>query len=91
MLIARDIVTHLFMQSAEVVQYILVKDQKKIPVRRAGEQPKTQVYKCRWFYCFSLLIRCLSDLVKHVIKDYRNAYSEIMKRVIHTFEQVCPP
>lgn len=50
-------------KSAEVVQYILVKDQKKIPVRRA-------------------------DLVKHVIKDYRNAYSEIMKRVIHTFEQV---
>lgn len=24
------------MQTAEVVQYILVKDQKKIPVRRAG-------------------------------------------------------
>ncbi|XP_049575872.1 necdin-like 2 [Syngnathus scovelli] len=47
----------------EVVQYILVKDQKKIPIRRA-------------------------DLVKNVIKEYRNVYPEIMKRVTHTFEQV---
>ncbi|XP_027865861.1 necdin-like 2 isoform X3 [Xiphophorus couchianus] len=50
-------------KTAEVVQYILVKDQKKIPVRRA-------------------------DLVKHVIKDYRTVYPEIIKRAMQTFEQV---
>ncbi|XP_061628304.1 necdin-like 2 [Phyllopteryx taeniolatus] len=50
-------------KTAEVVEYILVKDQKKIPIRRG-------------------------DLVKHVIKEYRNVYPEIMKRVAHTFEQI---
>ncbi|XP_014878402.1 necdin-like 2 [Poecilia latipinna] len=50
-------------KTAEVVQYILVKDQKKIPVRRA-------------------------DLVKHVVKDYRTVYPEIIKRAMRTFEQV---
>uniref|UniRef100_A0A3B4BBZ8 MAGE domain-containing protein n=1 Tax=Periophthalmus magnuspinnatus TaxID=409849 RepID=A0A3B4BBZ8_9GOBI len=50
-------------KAAEVIQYILVKDQKKIPVRRA-------------------------DLVKHVLKDYRYIYPEIMKRVLQTFDQV---
>ncbi|XP_022622516.1 non-structural maintenance of chromosomes element 3 homolog isoform X1 [Seriola dumerili] len=50
-------------KTAEVVQYFLVKDQKKIPIRRA-------------------------DLVKHVVKDYRNIYPEIMKRVVRTFDQV---
>uniref|UniRef100_A0A1A7WXB5 Necdin-like 2 n=2 Tax=Iconisemion striatum TaxID=60296 RepID=A0A1A7WXB5_9TELE len=50
-------------KTAEVVQYILMKDQKKIPVRRA-------------------------DLVRHVVKDYRNIYAEIMKRASTTFEQV---
>ncbi|XP_044207658.1 necdin-like 2 isoform X1 [Thunnus albacares] len=50
-------------KTAEVVQYFLVKDQKKIPVRRA-------------------------DLVKHVVKDYRNIYPEIMKRAARTFDQV---
>uniref|UniRef100_A0A3B3E0X8 Necdin-like 2 n=1 Tax=Oryzias melastigma TaxID=30732 RepID=A0A3B3E0X8_ORYME len=50
-------------KTSEVIQYLLVKDQKKIPVRRA-------------------------DLVKHVVKDYRNVYPEIMKRAARTFEQV---
>ncbi|XP_073326215.1 necdin-like 2 [Pagrus major] len=50
-------------KTAEVVQYFLVKDQKKIPVRRA-------------------------DIVKHVVKEYRNIYPEIMKRAAHTFDQV---
>ncbi|XP_061686577.1 necdin-like 2 isoform X2 [Syngnathoides biaculeatus] len=50
-------------KTADVVEYILVKDQKKIPIRRG-------------------------DLVKHVIKEYRNVYPEIMKRVAHTFEEV---
>lgn len=50
-------------KTAEVVQYFLVRDQKKIPVRRA-------------------------DLVKHVVKEYRNIYPEIMKRVERTFDQV---
>ncbi|XP_042337169.1 necdin-like 2 [Plectropomus leopardus] len=50
-------------KTAEVVQFFLVKDQKKLPVRRA-------------------------DLVKHVVKDYRNIYPEIMKRAARTFDQV---
>ncbi|XP_068453120.1 necdin-like 2 [Clinocottus analis] len=50
-------------KTAEVVQYFLVKDQKKIPVRRA-------------------------ELVKHVVKEYRTIYPEIMKRAARTFDQV---
>ncbi|XP_072222876.1 necdin-like 2 [Leuresthes tenuis] len=50
-------------KTAEVVQYFLVKDQKKMPVRRA-------------------------DLVKHVVKEYRNIYPEIIKRAARTFDQV---
>ncbi|XP_076022589.1 necdin-like 2 [Genypterus blacodes] len=50
-------------KTAEVVQYFLMKDQKKIPVRRA-------------------------DLVKHVVKEYRNIYPEIMNRVARNFDQV---
>lgn len=30
-----------------------------------------------------------SDLVKHVVKEYRNIYPEIMKRAARTFDQVC--
>ncbi|XP_041092989.1 necdin-like 2 isoform X1 [Polyodon spathula] len=48
---------------AEVVQFILIKDQKKVPIKRA-------------------------DIVKHVVKEYKNIYNEIMKRVSKTFEQV---
>uniref|UniRef100_A0A8C6SGU6 Necdin-like 2 n=1 Tax=Neogobius melanostomus TaxID=47308 RepID=A0A8C6SGU6_9GOBI len=48
---------------AEVLQYILVKDQKKIPVRRA-------------------------DLVRNILKDYRNVYPEIIRRVVQTLDQV---
>uniref|UniRef100_A0A1A8DFY3 Necdin-like 2 n=1 Tax=Nothobranchius kadleci TaxID=1051664 RepID=A0A1A8DFY3_NOTKA len=55
--------TQVDQKTAEVVQYILMKDQKKIPVRRA-------------------------DLVKHVVKEYRNVYAEIIKRASTTFEQV---
>lgn len=50
-------------KTAEVIQYILVKDQKKVPVRRA-------------------------DLVKNVLKEYRTVYPEIMKRAVHTLDQV---
>ncbi|XP_040009479.1 necdin-like 2 [Xiphias gladius] len=50
-------------KTAEVVQYFLVKDQKKIPIRRA-------------------------DLVRNVVKEYRNIYPEIMKRAVRTFDQV---
>lgn len=31
-----------------------------------------------------------SDLIKHVVKEYRNIYPEIIKRVKHTFDQVSP-
>lgn len=55
--------TELDQKTAEVVQFILVKDQKKIPVRRA-------------------------DLVKNVIKDYRNVYPEIIRRAAETLDQV---
>ncbi|XP_061076570.1 non-structural maintenance of chromosomes element 3 homolog [Conger conger] len=48
---------------AEVVQFILIKDQKKIPIKRA-------------------------DIVKHVMKEYRNIYPEVIKGVTQTFEQV---
>ncbi|KAL4655473.1 hypothetical protein GN956_G5979 [Arapaima gigas] len=48
---------------AEVVQFILIKDQKKLPMKRA-------------------------DIVKHVIKEYKNIYPEIMKRVNMKFEKV---
>lgn len=50
-------------KTAEVVQYFLVRDQKKIPIRRA-------------------------DIVKHVVKEYRNIYPEIMRRAARTFDQV---
>uniref|UniRef100_A0A3Q1G8I7 Necdin-like 2 n=1 Tax=Acanthochromis polyacanthus TaxID=80966 RepID=A0A3Q1G8I7_9TELE len=50
-------------KTAEVVQYFLVKEQKKVPVRRA-------------------------DLVKHVLKEHRNIYPEILKRAARTLDQV---
>ncbi|KAJ8259408.1 hypothetical protein GJAV_G00168940 [Gymnothorax javanicus] len=50
-------------KTAEVVQFILIKDQKKIPIKRA-------------------------DIVKHVMKEYKNVYPEVIKRVSQTFEQV---
>lgn len=50
-------------KAAEVVQFFLVKDQKKIPIRRA-------------------------DVVKHVVKEYRNVYTEIIKRAARTLDQV---
>ncbi|XP_051947690.1 necdin-like 2 isoform X1 [Xyrauchen texanus] len=48
---------------AEVVQFILIKDQKKIPIRRA-------------------------DVAKHVMKEYKAIYPEVINRVRRTFEQV---
>ncbi|XP_012682896.1 necdin-like 2 [Clupea harengus] len=48
---------------AEVVQFVLIKDQRKVPIRRA-------------------------DIAKHVIKEYKAMYQDIMKRVCRTFEQV---
>lgn len=50
-------------KTAEVVQYFLVKDQKKIPIRRA-------------------------DIVKHVVKEYRSIYPELIKRAAQTFDKV---
>ncbi|XP_055788748.1 necdin-like 2 [Salvelinus fontinalis] len=51
------------LKTAEVVQFIFIKDQKKFPIRRA-------------------------DIVKHVVKEYRNIYPEIIKRVGRVFETV---
>ncbi|XP_006004036.1 necdin-like 2 [Latimeria chalumnae] len=47
----------------EVVQCMLIKDQKKIPIRRA-------------------------DIIKNVIKEYRDVYPEIITRAGRTLEQV---
>lgn len=41
-------------------------------------------YSDKWFPFF-----VCSDLVKHVVKEYRNIYPEIMKRASRTFDQVC--
>ncbi|XP_072344026.1 uncharacterized protein [Scyliorhinus torazame] len=48
---------------SEVVQYILIMEQRKIPVKR-------------------------KDIIKHVLKDYRSRYVEILKRTTKTFHQV---
>ncbi|KAM7134311.1 non-structural maintenance of chromosomes element 3 homolog [Macrochelys suwanniensis] len=48
---------------SELVQFLLVKDQKKIPIRRA-------------------------DILKHVIKDYKEVYSKIVNRASRTLQQV---
>ncbi|XP_041035545.1 necdin-like 2 isoform X1 [Carcharodon carcharias] len=48
---------------SEVVQYILIMEQRKIPVKR-------------------------KDIIKHVLKEYRSRYTEIMKRTVRTFHQV---
>ncbi|XP_059912243.1 necdin-like 2 [Gadus macrocephalus] len=50
-------------KTTELVQYILMKDQKKIPVKRA-------------------------DIVKNVLKEYKNVFQEIMNRAQQRFEQV---
>uniref|UniRef100_A0AAY4CYK7 MAGE domain-containing protein n=1 Tax=Denticeps clupeoides TaxID=299321 RepID=A0AAY4CYK7_9TELE len=50
-------------KAAEVVQFILIKDQKKIPIRR-------------------------TDIAKHIVKEYRAVYQDIMVRVGLIFERV---
>uniref|UniRef100_A0A8C0U169 Non-structural maintenance of chromosomes element 3 homolog n=1 Tax=Cyanistes caeruleus TaxID=156563 RepID=A0A8C0U169_CYACU len=51
-------------QVSELVQFLLVKDQKKIPIKRAG------------------------TLRGNVIREYRDAYSEILNRAGRTLQQV---
>ncbi|XP_059693410.1 non-structural maintenance of chromosomes element 3 homolog isoform X1 [Haemorhous mexicanus] len=48
---------------SELVQFLLVKDQKKIPIKRA-------------------------DVLKNIIREYRNAYSEIVRRADRTLQEV---
>ncbi|NXU76553.1 NSE3 protein, partial [Oreotrochilus melanogaster] len=48
---------------SELVQFLLVKDQKKIPIRRA-------------------------DILKKVIREYKDVYSEIIGRAGRTLQQV---
>nr|XP_056706225.1 non-structural maintenance of chromosomes element 3 homolog [Euleptes europaea] len=47
----------------ELVQFLLVKDQKKIPIKRA-------------------------DILKHVVKDYKDVCPELLKRASQTLQQV---
>ncbi|XP_010077259.1 PREDICTED: melanoma-associated antigen G1-like, partial [Pterocles gutturalis] len=48
---------------SELVQYLLVKDQKKIPIKRA-------------------------DILKKVIREYKDVYSEIVNQAGKTLQQV---
>nr|XP_014429063.1 non-structural maintenance of chromosomes element 3 homolog isoform X2 [Pelodiscus sinensis] len=48
---------------SELVQFLLVKDQKKIPIKRA-------------------------DILKNIIKDYKDVYPEIINRAGRTLQQV---
>ncbi|XP_069501439.1 non-structural maintenance of chromosomes element 3 homolog isoform X2 [Ambystoma mexicanum] len=48
---------------AEVVQYLLVKDQKKMPIKRA-------------------------DIIKNVVKEYKDVYSEIVNRAGKALQKV---
>ncbi|NXE44436.1 NSE3 protein, partial [Ptilorrhoa leucosticta] len=50
-------------QVSELVQFLLVKDQKKIPIKR-------------------------TDMLKNVIREYRDAYAEIVDRAGRTLQQV---
>ncbi|NWI03529.1 NSE3 protein, partial [Tichodroma muraria] len=50
-------------QVSELVQFLLVKDQKKIPIKRA-------------------------DMLKNIIREYRDAYSEIVNRAGRTLQEV---
>ncbi|NXF00098.1 NSE3 protein, partial [Menura novaehollandiae] len=50
-------------QVSELVQFLLVKDQKKIPIKRA-------------------------DMLKNVIREYRDAYSEIVNKAARTLQEV---
>ncbi|NXV55942.1 NSE3 protein, partial [Molothrus ater] len=50
-------------QVSELVQFLLVKDQKKIPIKRA-------------------------DMLKNVIREYRNAYAEIVRRADRILQEV---
>ncbi|XP_066064549.1 uncharacterized protein [Chamaea fasciata] len=50
-------------QVSELVQFLLVKDQKKIPIKRA-------------------------DMLKNVIREYRDAYSEIVNKAGKTLQEV---
>ncbi|NWR26281.1 NSE3 protein, partial [Emberiza fucata] len=50
-------------QVSELVQFLLVKDQKKIPIKRA-------------------------DMLKNIIREYRNVYSEIVKKADRTLQEV---
>ncbi|XP_055645871.1 non-structural maintenance of chromosomes element 3 homolog isoform X1 [Falco peregrinus] len=50
-------------KAIELVQFLLVKDQKKIPIKRA-------------------------DMLKKVIREYRDVYSEIINQATRTLQQV---
>ncbi|NWU96234.1 NSE3 protein, partial [Upupa epops] len=61
--LARHPQDQLNQRASELVQYLLVRDQKKIPIRRA-------------------------DILKKIIREYRDVYSEIIARARKTLEQV---
>ncbi|XP_056366306.1 non-structural maintenance of chromosomes element 3 homolog isoform X2 [Oenanthe melanoleuca] len=50
-------------QVSELIQFLLLKDQKKIPIKRA-------------------------DMLKNIIREYRDAYSEIVNRAGRTLQEV---
>ncbi|XP_069739029.1 non-structural maintenance of chromosomes element 3 homolog [Phaenicophaeus curvirostris] len=54
---------HISQKVSELVQFLLVKDQKKIPIKRA-------------------------DILKKVIREYRDVYSEVLNQAGRTLQQV---
>lgn len=88
---------------SELVQFLLVKDQKKIPIKRAGMfrgAPFHGVWTPKAFLAVGSselpapsAVPCLFpvDIQKHVIreyKDYKDVYSEIVNRAGRTLQEV---
>ncbi|NXO21594.1 NSE3 protein, partial [Cisticola juncidis] len=50
-------------QVSELAQFLLIKDQKKLPIKRA-------------------------DILKHIIREYRDAYSEIVNKAGRSLQEI---
>lgn len=83
------------MQVSELVQFLLVKDQKKIPIKRIGElwgAPLPKLWGPQNLPGIQVPSAIPSpfpaDILKKVIGDYRDVYSEIVNRAGRTLQQV---
>lgn len=95
---------------SELVQFLLVKDQKKIPIKRVGEFRGALVtvsgvglvvakhfgvgslQKPHWIHggCLSISASPLfpADILKKVIREYKDVYSEIVNQAGRILQQV---